>query len=105
MFYLLLFSLISNIKNNIGYKLLDKYETKFHKALFLNEWDMLAFFIFIYLFKLKRKILESNMDKFWNKINIIIAFKEKLIFKNIVNLVILRLTLLYFNANGKIFFK
>lgn len=34
-----------------------------------------------------------------------IAFKEKLIFKNIVNLVILRLTLLYFNANGKIFFK
>lgn len=62
------------------------------------------FYIHLFFQIKKEESLQSNMGKFRNKINIMISFKEKLIFKNIIDIAILYLTLLYFNANLKKYF-
>lgn len=62
------------------------------------------FYIHLFFQIKKEESLQSNMGKFRNKINIMISFKEKLIFKNIIDIAILYLKLLYFNANLEKYF-
>lgn len=52
----------------------------------------------------KQELLELNLKNFLNKISTIKNLEEELIFKNIVNLIILCLTLSHFNTNMEKYF-